>query len=93
MCHSRCSFLYALTPDYTQARRGDWGGQPLTDVLRGIAYVLDRFPIDADRLVGMSYGAWGGWTLHWLQVGRSLRDGAERRATRICLKASLCIMG
>lgn len=51
---------------FTDAIRGDWGGAPLEDLLRGLDFVLARYPfLDRDRVaaLGASYGA---YMVNWL---------------------------
>jgi hypothetical protein len=42
----RIKFLLVLivSPDFTDAITGDWGGRPFDDLIAGWKYVLDVFP-------------------------------------------------
>lgn len=53
--------------DFVDAIRGDWGGAPYEDLMKGLDYVLGRYKfIDADRMAaaGASYG---GYMINWIQ--------------------------
>ncbi|MCP4899690.1 MAG: S9 family peptidase [bacterium] len=53
--------------DFTDAIRGDWGGAPYEDLMRGLDYALGRYKfIDGDRMAaaGASYG---GYMINWIQ--------------------------
>jgi len=46
--------------------RGDWGGKPLTDLQRGLAAALERYPwMDADH-VGALGASYGGYMVNWI---------------------------
>jgi dipeptidyl aminopeptidase/acylaminoacyl peptidase len=51
---------------FTDAIRGDWGGKPFEDLMKGIDYVLATYPfVDGDRMgaLGASYG---GYMVNWI---------------------------
>ncbi|KAL7423625.1 Dipeptidyl-peptidase 5 [Cryptotrichosporon argae] len=52
---------------FTQARRFDWGGQPVADLRLGLAHALDRFGLDRARVYVFGCGAFGGFAVHWIQ--------------------------
>jgi dipeptidyl aminopeptidase/acylaminoacyl peptidase len=51
---------------FTDAIRGDWGGKPYEDLMKGIDHILEKYPfIDAGRMgaLGASYG---GFMINWM---------------------------
>ncbi len=51
---------------FTDAIRGDWGGKPFEDLMKGLDYVIATYPfVDPDRMgaLGASYG---GYMVNWL---------------------------
>ena len=46
--------------------RGDWGGKPLTDLQKGLAAALERYPwMDGER-VGALGASYGGYMVNWI---------------------------
>ncbi len=51
---------------FTDSIGGDWGGKPLVDLQKGLAYVLKRYPwMDGDR-VGALGASFGGYMINWI---------------------------
>ncbi len=46
--------------------RGDWGGKPLEDLKKGLAFALNKYPwMDGDR-VGALGASFGGYMINWI---------------------------
>ena len=51
---------------FTDSITGDWGGKPLEDLQKGLAYVLERNPwIDGDRACALG-ASYGGYMVNWI---------------------------
>jgi len=51
---------------FTDSISGDWGGKPLTDLKKGLAAALARYPwMDGDR-VGALGASYGGYMINWI---------------------------
>ncbi|HEY0787985.1 MAG TPA: S9 family peptidase [Thermoanaerobaculia bacterium] len=51
---------------FTDAIRGDWGGKPLEDLQKGLAFALEKYPfLDRDR-VGALGASYGGYMINWI---------------------------
>jgi dipeptidyl aminopeptidase/acylaminoacyl peptidase len=51
---------------FTDSIRGDWGGKPLEDLQKGLAFVLKRYPwMDGNR-VGALGASFGGYMVNWI---------------------------
>ena len=51
---------------FTDSIRGDWGGKPLMDLVKGLDAALKRYPwLDGDR-VGALGGSFGGYMINWI---------------------------
>ncbi len=52
---------------FTDAIRGDWGGAPYEDLMKGLDDVLRRHPwIDPDRMAALG-ASYGGFMVNWIQ--------------------------
>jgi dipeptidyl aminopeptidase/acylaminoacyl peptidase len=52
--------------EFTDSISGDWGGKPLEDLQKGLAWVLDRYPwIDGDRACALG-ASYGGYMINWI---------------------------
>ncbi len=52
---------------FTDAIRGDWGGAPYEDLMKGLDDVLSRHPwIDSDRMAALG-ASYGGFMVNWIQ--------------------------
>ncbi len=52
--------------DFTDAIRNDWGGKPLTDLKKGLAYAIKQYPwLDGQR-VGALGASYGGYMVNWI---------------------------
>ncbi|MGH9456413.1 MAG: prolyl oligopeptidase family serine peptidase [Thermoanaerobaculia bacterium] len=51
---------------FKDAIRGDWGGKPLEDLQKGLAFALDRYSfLDGDR-IGALGASYGGYMINWM---------------------------
>ena len=51
---------------------GDWNGKPITDLMLGLDYAIEKYPfIDGNRVCAMG-ASWGGYAVNWL-IGHSNR--------------------
>jgi hypothetical protein len=41
---TKLTLTLIVSPDFTDAITGDWGGRPFDDLIAGWKYVLDAFP-------------------------------------------------
>lgn len=52
--------------DFTDAITGDWGGKPLEDLQKGLAYALDHYSfIDGQRACALG-ASYGGYMINWI---------------------------
>lgn len=52
---------------FTDSIRGDWGGKPFQDIMRGTDWLLAKYPwIDKDRL-GAAGASYGGYLIDWIE--------------------------
>jgi dipeptidyl aminopeptidase/acylaminoacyl peptidase len=52
---------------FTDAINGDWGGAPYEDLMKGLDFVLHRYPfIDGDRMAALG-ASFGGYMINWIQ--------------------------
>jgi len=58
---------------FTDAIRGDWGGKPYQDLVKGLDYALGRYPfLDASRMCALG-ASYGGYMINWI-AGQPLAD-------------------
>ncbi len=51
---------------FTDSIRGDWGGKPLMDLVKGLAAAVERYPwLDGDRVAAIG-GSFGGYMVNWI---------------------------
>ncbi len=51
---------------FTDSISGDWGGQPLEDLQKGLAAALEKFPwLDGDRACALG-ASYGGYMINWI---------------------------
>jgi dipeptidyl aminopeptidase/acylaminoacyl peptidase len=51
---------------FTDSIRGDWGGKPLMDLVKGLDAALERYPwLDGDRVAGLG-ASYGGYMVNWI---------------------------
>ncbi len=52
--------------DFTDAIRGDWGGKPLEDLQKGLAFALEQNPwLDGERACALG-ASYGGFMINWI---------------------------
>ena len=52
--------------EFTDSIRGDWGGKPLMDLVKGLEATLDRYPwMDADKVSALG-ASFGGYMVNWI---------------------------
>ncbi|MBW0145551.1 alpha/beta hydrolase family protein [Sphingomicrobium clamense] len=52
--------------DFTDSINQDWGGKPLEDLQKGLAYALDEYPeLDGDRICALG-ASYGGYMMNWI---------------------------
>ncbi|MFO7866920.1 MAG: S9 family peptidase [Candidatus Aminicenantes bacterium] len=52
--------------DFTDSIRGDWGGKPLTDLKKGLAAALEKYPwMDGERAAALG-ASFGGYMINWI---------------------------
>ena len=53
--------------EFTDSISGDWGGKPLEDLQKGLAWVLDKHPwIDGDSVCALG-ASYGGYMINWIE--------------------------
>jgi dipeptidyl aminopeptidase/acylaminoacyl peptidase len=58
---------------FTDAIRGDWGGKPNEDLVKGLDFALGRYPfLDASRMCALG-ASYGGYMINWI-AGQPLAD-------------------
>jgi dipeptidyl aminopeptidase/acylaminoacyl peptidase len=58
---------------FTDAIRGDWGGKPYEDLVKGLDFALGRYPfLDASRMCALG-ASYGGYMINWI-AGQPLAD-------------------
>jgi dipeptidyl aminopeptidase/acylaminoacyl peptidase len=58
---------------FTDAIRGDWGGKPYEDLVKGLDHALARYPsLDATRVCALG-ASYGGYMINWI-AGQPLAD-------------------
>jgi dipeptidyl aminopeptidase/acylaminoacyl peptidase len=58
---------------FTDAIRGDWGGKPYEDLVKGLDHALARYPfLDATRMCALG-ASYGGYKINWI-AGQPLAD-------------------
>ncbi len=68
---------------FTDAIRGDWGGAPYEDLMKGLDNVLSHHPwIDPDRMVALG-ASYGGYMINWIQ------GQTDRFAALVCHDGNL----
>ncbi len=51
---------------FTDSIRGDWGGKPLMDLVKGLTAAVERYPwLDGDRVAALG-GSFGGYMVNWI---------------------------
>jgi dipeptidyl aminopeptidase/acylaminoacyl peptidase len=45
---------------------GDWGGKPLEDLMKGLDFVLQKYPFTDSQRVAAAGGSYGGYMVDWL---------------------------
>jgi dipeptidyl aminopeptidase/acylaminoacyl peptidase len=51
---------------FTDSIAGDWGGKPLDDLQKGLAYALERYPwLDGDKICALG-ASYGGFMINWI---------------------------
>jgi dipeptidyl aminopeptidase/acylaminoacyl peptidase len=51
---------------FTDSIRGDWGGKPLMDLVKGLDVALERYPwLDGDRVAALG-ASYGGYMINWI---------------------------
>jgi len=51
---------------FTDSIRGDWGGKPFEDLMKGLDYVLSRYPLlHQDRVAALG-ASYGGYMINWI---------------------------
>jgi dipeptidyl aminopeptidase/acylaminoacyl peptidase len=51
---------------FTDSISGDWGGKPLEDLKKGLAFALEKYPfLDADNVCALG-GSYGGFMTNWI---------------------------
>jgi dipeptidyl aminopeptidase/acylaminoacyl peptidase len=52
--------------EFTDAIRGDWGGAPFEDLMKGLDHALARYPfLDGDRACALG-ASYGGYMVNWI---------------------------
>jgi dipeptidyl aminopeptidase/acylaminoacyl peptidase len=51
---------------FTDSIRGDWGGKPYVDIMRGLRAALKKFPRLDERRVGAAGASYGGYMINWI---------------------------
>ncbi len=51
---------------FTDAIRGDWGGKPLEDLEKGLAYALGKYPFLDEKRMGALGASYGGYMINWM---------------------------
>ncbi|RLE28235.1 MAG: S9 family peptidase [Acidobacteria bacterium] len=68
---------------FTDAIRGDWGGAPYEDLMKGLDDVLAKNPwIDSDRMAALG-ASYGGYMINWIQ------GQTDRFAALVCHDGNL----
>jgi dipeptidyl aminopeptidase/acylaminoacyl peptidase len=58
---------------FTDAIRGDWGGKPYEDLVKGLDFALGKYPhLDASRVCALG-ASYGGYMINWI-AGQPLAD-------------------
>ncbi len=51
---------------FTDSIRGDWGGKPYEDLMKGLDFALAKYPfLDGDRVVALG-ASFGGYMINWI---------------------------
>ncbi|MGI9108195.1 MAG: prolyl oligopeptidase family serine peptidase [Pyrinomonadaceae bacterium] len=50
---------------FTNEISGDWGGKVYTDIVNGVAHVIERGGVDKER-IGAAGGSYGGYMVNWI---------------------------
>jgi dipeptidyl aminopeptidase/acylaminoacyl peptidase len=51
---------------FTNEISGDWGGRVVTDIMNGVAHVIEQGYVDKER-IGAAGGSYGGYMVNWLE--------------------------
>ncbi len=51
---------------FTDAIRGDWGGKPLEDLKKGLAFAIDTYPFLDEERIGALGASYGGYMINWI---------------------------
>jgi dipeptidyl aminopeptidase/acylaminoacyl peptidase len=51
---------------FTDAIRGDWGGKPLEDLKKGLAFALEKYPFLDEERIGALGASYGGYMINWI---------------------------
>jgi dipeptidyl aminopeptidase/acylaminoacyl peptidase len=52
---------------FCDAIRGDWGGAPYEDIMKGLDHALGAYPFLDGARVGAAGGSFGGYMINWIQ--------------------------
>jgi dipeptidyl aminopeptidase/acylaminoacyl peptidase len=53
---------------FTDSIRDDWGGKPYVDLMKGVDYVLGKYPFTDGSRMGAAGGSYGGYMVDWMAV-------------------------
>ncbi len=68
---------------FTDSIRGDWGGAPFEDLMKGLDWVLAHAPwIDSERMAALG-ASYGGYMINWIQ------GNTDRFAALVCHDGNL----
>lgn len=51
---------------FTDAIRGDWGGAPYEDIMKGLDFALQKYPFLDGKRVGALGASYGGYMVNWI---------------------------
>jgi len=52
---------------FTDSIRGDWGGKPYEDLMKGLDFALERYPFLDGTRVGALGASFGGYMINWIE--------------------------
>lgn len=53
---------------FTDSIRDDWGGKPYADLMKGVDYVLEKYPFTDGNRMAAAGGSYGGYMVDWMAV-------------------------